>query len=292
MKILVLQEYGQAGQLLLERLEQTSLQITPVMVSKVDDLSLDKVESWLPEGMDLLVNTVALDDPQWAEGHPESCRHRLVELPRVLADFCKKHSMAMLQLSSCYIFDGRKHQPYITSNPGHPLSMLGQCQWETEQYLRANLSKHLILRTGWSLRRFVRLMTRAEERLLLSSRYQGQAVATMDQARVLTAILQQLDCDSESWGTFQYAGSEEVTMYELGQAILDILKLDAPPMLVDDAEPWSRLEPENAVMGCLKIRNTFGIKQLSWRHAVEQEYDLLRREQAERQRERVHQCNF
>ncbi|QCF25197.1 SDR family oxidoreductase [Hydrocarboniclastica marina] len=287
MKILVLQEYGQAGQLLLERLEQTSLQITPVMVSKIDDLSLDKVESWLPEGMDLLVNTVALDDPQWAEAHPESCRHRLVELPRVLADFCKKHGMAMLQLSSCYIFDGRKHQPYITSNPGHPLSMLGQCQWETEQYLRANLSKHLILRTGWSLRRFVRLMTRAEERLLLSSRYQGQAVATMDQARVLTAILQQLDCDSESWGTFQYAGSEEVTMYELGQAILDILKLDAPPMLVDDAEPWSRLEPENAVMGCLKIRNTFGIKQLSWRHAVEQEYDLLRREQAERQRERT-----
>lgn len=284
MKILVLQEYGQAGQLLLERLEQTSLQITPLLLSKVDELALEKVDSWLPDDMDLLVNTVVLNDPQWAEEHPTVCEHRLLHLPKALADFCKKRDMAMLQLSSCYIFDGRKQQPYITSNPGHPISILGKCQWEAEQYLRANLSKHLILRTGWSLRRFIHVLTASAERRLLSSRYQGQAVATTDQARVLTAILQQLDCEAETWGTYQYAGSEEVTMYELGQNILEQLALENAPLLVDDAEPWSRLEPENAVLGCVKIRNTFGIKQLSWRDAVAQEYELLRAEQAERQR--------
>lgn len=287
MKILVIQEYGQAGTLLLERLEQTSLQVTPLLLSKVDDMSLAKVGAWLPDGMDIVVNTITLADPQWAEDHPEQCRHRLLEFPRALADICQARGAAMLQLSSCYVFDGRKQQAYITSNPGQPIGLMGQCQWEMEQYLRTHLPQHLILRTGWSLGRFIRLLTTNAERLLLSSRYQGQPLATDDLARVLTAILQQLDCGAEGWGTFQYAGAEEVSLYELGQAILDALELSQSPQLVDDAEPWNRLEPENAVLGCLKIRNTFGIKQRSWRQAISDEYELVYQEQNGKVREKT-----
>lgn len=286
MKILVLQEYGQAGQLLLEALEQTSLNVTPLLLSRIDDMSLTKVASWLPTDIDLLVNTVTLNDPQWVEDHPEAGRHRLLELPRVLADVCQSRNIAMLQLSSCYVFDGRKQQAYITSNPGQPIGLLGQCQWEMEQYLRANLPRHLILRTGWSLGRFIRLLTAGSERLLLSTRYQGQPTASQDLVRVLIAMLQQLDCGAEGWGTFQYAGAEEVSLYELGQAILDALVIPQPPQLVDDAEVWSRLEPENATLGCLRIRNTFGIKQRSWRQAIVEEYELIQREQSLDRREK------
>lgn len=286
MKILVLQEYGQAGQLLLERLEKTSLDVTPLLLSRVDEMPLSKVASWLPAEIDLLVNTVTLTNPQWAEDHPAACRHRLLELPKVLADACKSRDITMLQLSSCYVFDGRKQQAYITSNPGQPIGLLGQCQWEMEQYLRANLPRHLILRTGWSLRRFIRLLTSGSERLLLSSRYQGQPTATEDLNRVITAILQQLDCGAEGWGTFQYAGAEEVTLYELGQIIQETLELAQPAQLVDDGEAWSRLEPENATLGCLKIRNTFGIKQRSWRQDIADEYGLMCREESHGTREK------
>lgn len=272
--------------MLLERLEQTSLQVTPLLFSKVDDITLAKVGSWLPADIDLIVNTVTLTEPQWAEDHPDCCRHRLLELPKALTDVCRERGMAMLQVSSCYVFDGRKQQAYITSNPGQPIGLMGQCQWEAEQYLRANLPHHLILRWGWSLGRFIRLLTAGSERLLLSSRHQGQPTAIADQARVITAILQQLDCGAEGWGTFQYAGAEEVSLYELGQAILETLELPRPPQLVDDAEPWLRLEPENATLGCVKIRDTFGIKQLHWRQAIEEEYELTCREQSGKIRER------
>lgn len=275
MKILVLQEYGQAGQMLMERLEQTSLDVTPLLLSKVDDTPLAKIASWLPAEVDLLVNTITLADPQWAEAHSEICRHRLLDLPKVLADACKKRDIAMLQLSSCYVFDGRKQQAYITSNPGHPIGLMGQCQWDMEQYLRANLPRHLILRTGWSLERFIRMLVAPAERLLLSSRYRGQPTSISDLTRVLTATLQQLDCGAEGWGTFQYAAAEEINLYELGQAIVDELKLPQPPQLVDDAESWNRLEPENATLGCLKIRDTFGVKQRFWRKEIVDEYELL-----------------
>lgn len=286
MKILVLEEYGKAGQLLLERLEETSLNVTPLLLSRVDDMSLAKVASWLPADIDLLVNTVTLAEPQWAEDHPEACRHRLLDLPKVLADVCRSRDIAMLQLSSCYVFDGRKQQAYITSNPGQPMGLMGQCQWEMEQYLRANLPRHLILRTGWSLARFIHLLTAGSERLLLSSRCQGQPTATEDLIRVLIAVLQQLDCGAEGWGTFQYAGAEETSLYELGLAILEALEIPRPPQLIDDGESWNRLEPENATLGCLKIRNTFGIKQRPWRQAITDEYALLQSEQARRPRER------
>ena len=99
-------------------------------------------------------------------------------------------------------------------------------------------------------------------------------------------MLQQLDCGADGWGTFQYAAAGEATLYELGQAILSELAISSAPVLVDDAEPWTRLEPENATLGCHKIRNTFGIKQLPWQDAIADEYRLLRTEQTGKTPER------
>lgn len=35
----------------------------------------------------------------------------------------------------------------------------------------------------------------------------------------MTAVIRQLDCGAEVWGTFQYAGAEAISLYELGLAI-------------------------------------------------------------------------
>jgi len=277
--VLVVHDYGPLGKILLERLRETHLQVSPLLVSDLASVDLDALESWIPADTDLIVNALWLADPEVAEKDPEGTHEAAFSLPVVLAEFARDRGMALFQLSSCYVFDGRKQSGYITSNPGQPVNELGNWQWECEQALRTLLPRHIILRTGWSLSRFIRKVQASisdNDQLSLPDRCHGQPVATRDLARVMTAVVLQLDCGAEVWGTYQYSGAEEVSLYELGLAIAGLPGIPEELRIVDDMPDWAQLEPQNSTLICTKIRNTFGIKQLPWRTGLQDELALLR----------------
>lgn len=278
MNVLVVHDYGPLGRLLLERLRQTPLQVSPLLISEPEKIDMGGLDQWVPEGTDLIVNALWMTDPEAAERDPDATHKAVFTIPLALAEYASQHDIALLQLSSCYVFDGRKQSAYITSNPGHPCNELGSWQWEAEQAIRALLSRHIILRTCWSLGRFIRKVQRSArtaETLALPGRCVGHPVTFHDLARVLAALVMQLDCGAEVWGTYQYAGGEEISLYELGLAIVGLPGIPEAVRIVDELPEWAALEPANACLNCTKIRNTFGIKQLAWRKGLVEEMDLL-----------------
>ncbi|MHA7927365.1 MAG: SDR family oxidoreductase [Marinobacter sp.] len=280
MHVLVVHDYGPLGKILLERLRETHLQVSPLLVSDPSNADLGALENWIPEDTDLIVNALWMADPEIAENDPEGAHMAAFSLPVAMAEFARDRGMALFQLSSCYVFDGRKQSGYITSNPGQPVNELGNWQWECEQALRTLLPRHIILRTGWSLARFIRkvqVSTAAGEVLSLPGRCRGQPVAVRDLARVIEAVVLQLDCGAEVWGTYQYAGAEEINLYELGLAIAGLPGIPEDIRVVDEVPEWGHLEPVNTTLICTKIRNTFGIKQLPWRSGLVDELAMLKR---------------
>ncbi|MEQ5836847.1 sugar nucleotide-binding protein [Marinobacter sp. NFXS9] len=278
MNVLVVHDYGPLGRLVLETLRGTSLAIRPLLIRSPDGVDPAALEDWIPEETDLIVNTLWHNDPEAAECDPEAIREWTFSIPMALAEHARAHDIALIQLSTCYVFDGRKQSAYITSNPGQPFSQLGNWQWECEQALRTLLPRHLILRTGWSLDRFIRKITASAEgatQLELSSRHRGQPVALKDLARVIRALVLQIDCGAEVWGTYQYAGAEEISQYELGLEIVNALPELSEVHVVDKVPAWAKLEPENTTLGCIKIRNTFGVKQQPWRTRLKEEAALI-----------------
>lgn len=281
MHVLVVHDYGPLGKVLLEQLRETSLRVSPLLISRPASANLSALENWIPDDTDLIVNALWTTDPEAAERDSEGTHNVVFSLPVAIAEFARDRNMALVQLSSCYVFDGRKQGGYIATNPGQPVSELGTWQWECEQALRSLLPRHIILRTGWSLSRFIRkvqVSTATNETLSMPGRCIGQPVSVTDLARVLIAVMQQLDCGAEAWGTFQYAGAEEVSLYELGLAIAGLPGIPEDLHLVDNMPAWGALEPLNTTLSCTKIRNTFGIKQFSWRSGLADELALLRKE--------------
>lgn len=266
----------------MKRLARTHLEVTPLLISDLSHLDLSGVPQWIPEGTDVIVNAMWLTDPEPAETDPEQARTKAFSLPMALAEYAAAHNMILVQLSTSYVFDGRKQAAYLSSNPGNPIGQLGIWQWECEQVLRTVLPRHILLRTGWGLQRFIRKVVESSRRgdaLKLSSRHRGQPVAAGDLARVIQAVLMQLDCGAEVWGTYQYAGAEEISQYELGLAIADMPEVDGEGdekavHVMDDQPAWNAVEPDNATLGCTKIRNTFGVKQQPWRIALAEELEL------------------
>ncbi len=282
MNVLVVHDNGVLGRLLLNQLSHTHLEVTPLLISDLAELDLSAVEQWVPRTTDIILNAMWLTDPEAAEADPELARAKAFSLPMALAEYASANDMILVQLSTSYVFDGRKQSAYLSSNPGNPIGQLGIWQWECEQVMRTVLPRHILLRTGWGLQRFIRKVqeaARAGQSLRLSSRHLGQPVTANDLARVLRALVLQLDCGAEVWGTYQYSGAEEVSQYDLGLILADLPEMEdsgdeRAVHVVDELPAWGAVEPENATLGCIKIRNTFGIKQLSWRETLKEELAL------------------
>ena len=127
----------------------------------------------------------------------------------------------------------------------------------------------------------VRSLERAEAdaQLQLADDRRGNPTPVDDAARVILAVLTQLDCQAPLWGTYHYGGQEATTALALGQAVLSEARVFRH-LLLDEVKPQAHAsrsdaadEPQHAVLACKKILHTFGVKPRAWRTALPQLLD-------------------
>ncbi|MBD9485255.1 sugar nucleotide-binding protein [Pseudomonas sp. PDM14] len=198
-----------------------------------------------------------------------------------LAELCQHHNIVLLQPSSYRVFDGSRATAYSEKDEPVPLGLRGQALRRIEQSVRATCPRHVLLRFGWLLDdspdgllgRFLR-RAELEQELSMADDRRGNPTLVDDAARVIIAVLQQLDCQIPLWGTYHYGGHEATTPLSLGQAIisearqlhkLQVLELHAQ---AHAARPDAADEPQHAVLACKKILHTFGIKPRAWRSGL------------------------
>jgi len=195
-----------------------------------------------------------------------------------LADYCAQCGIILLQPSSYLVFDGTRAIAYDEQQLPAPLAPCGETLARMEQQVRSRCQQHVLLRFGWlldessggHLERFLKQAELGSEILAADDR-RGSPTTVGDAARVLLAVLKQLDCGTALWGTYHYGGHEAITALALYQAILDEAAqfrpalaarlLPTPHELCAD----SQTEPQHAVLACKKILETFGIKPRAWR---------------------------
>lgn len=195
-----------------------------------------------------------------------------------LAQLCKHYQCVLLQPSSYRVFDGYRATAYNEQHECNPLSPRGQALLRMEQSVRAICSKHIILRFGWLLDDSLegmlgRVLQRAQAggAMEMADDRRGNPTPVEDAARVIIAILKQLDCTAPLWGTYQYGGQEAATTLAVAEAILYEAKawdssisqevIPRPHAHFEDAA----IEPQHGVLDCKKITHTFGVKPRAWR---------------------------
>lgn len=195
-----------------------------------------------------------------------------------MAELCQHHGILLLQPSSYRVFDGARATAYSEKDEPLPLGQRGQALLRIEQCVRATCPRHVLLRFGWLLDDSAdgllgRFLRRAEQEseLILADDRRGNPTLVDDAARVILAVLKQLDCQSPLWGIYHYGGHEATTPLALGQAVLGEarglhpLKVQEISAQAHAARPDAAEEPQHAVLACKKILHTFGIKPRAWR---------------------------
>ena len=59
------------------------------------------------------------------------------------------YNVALIQISTDYVFDGTKSSPYVETDETNPLNVYGKSKLKGEQYAQNICSKHLIIRASW-----------------------------------------------------------------------------------------------------------------------------------------------
>ncbi|WP_324733015.1 sugar nucleotide-binding protein [Pseudomonas paeninsulae] len=230
---------------------------------------------------DALINLAYYFDWFQAEGVSAARLAAQEQAVERLAELCQHHQIRLLQPSSYRVFDGSRVTAYSEKEEPVPLGVHGQALWRIEQRVRAVCPRHVLLRFGWLLDespdgQLGRFLARAEreQNLSFADDRRGNPTPVDDAARVILAVLKQLDCETPLWGTFHYGGNEATTSLGLAQAVLSEARHFRSNLLEDIAaqahatRPDAAEEPQHAVLACKKILHTFGIKPRAWRSGL------------------------
>tara|TARA_R110001599_G_scaffold65608_2_gene184917 strand:- start:3467 stop:4339 length:873 start_codon:yes stop_codon:yes gene_type:complete len=199
----------------------------------------------------------------------------------------KQADCLLFLLSSARVFDGLKSTAYTEKDALAPGDALGQLHVDLEKRLKDNCERHIMLRLGWVLDgspdgQLVRLLEqlRSGEPLLLAEEWRGNPTPVGDAARVMLAILKQLDCAAPLYGTYHYGSSEASSwisfVKSLAQELMASKQLEQVPTIRSvpfDQQLDSVWEPQNAVLASRRLLMAFGIKPRAWRSQLP---DLLR----------------
>jgi dTDP-4-dehydrorhamnose reductase len=188
----------------------------------------------------------------------------------------------VLHLSTDYVFDGTKAEPYVETDPTGPTSLYGASKFDGERRVAAATANHAIFRTAWVYSphsaNFLKTMLRlGETRKTLSvvADQRGCPTSAEDIARSLILAAQRMveNGDASYRGIFHLAGSGEASWAEFaGEIFQEAERYGRRPVEVipisADQYPSPVKRPANSRLSGEKLKRIYGIALPDWRDST------------------------
>ena len=231
----------------------------------------------------LVVNAAAYTAVDAAESDAAAAYRANRDGPAILAHLCAKADIPLIHVSTDYVFDGAKPDPYVETDPVAPQGVYGASKLAGEEAVIASDAKAIILRTAWVYaatgKNFVRTILTAGKtrpRLNVVADQQGCPTTAIDLGNTIQAIIARLD--TTGWqpayrGIFHAAGSGATTWFGLAVAAFEEAGRHgakvpeiAPIATADWPTPAKR--PANSRLDCSKLAHVFGVRLPQWRDSL------------------------
>jgi dTDP-4-dehydrorhamnose reductase len=180
----------------------------------------------------------------------------------------------VVYLSTDYVFDGMKKEPYVEEDLPHPLSVYGRSKLKGEEYVQGVVKDALIVRTQWLYgkhgKNFVTAILRqAKEKKALSivNDQTGSPTYTRDLSGAISVLLQQ-----KAHGIFHVTNGGHCTWYAFGREILKLSGIEGVEVLPITSEELGRPAPRPpySVLDCQRLRVETGMELRPWAEALKE----------------------
>ncbi len=199
-----------------------------------------------------------------------------------LARAAEKLGFALVHISTDYVFDGKKREPYQEDDAPNPLNTYGLTKLAGEYYIRNLCTKHYIVRTSglYGLAKCRAKGGNFVETMLRLAREQPELKVVDDQLLVPTYTLDLAEKIKElvakdkkdRYGTYHIANSGQCSWYEFAAKIFELEGLHGVNLKkTTSAEFRSKvMRPAYSVLGSNGLKS-IGLKPLrSWQDALKE----------------------
>jgi dTDP-4-dehydrorhamnose reductase len=231
MKIAVIGANGQLGHDVVRAFADQGDEVRTLTHEDIELSSLESVAACLrATEAETVVNTAAMHHVEKCEQQPDRAHEVNVVGARNLATATRDLGSVLIHVSTDYVFDGTKGEPYVESDEARPLNVYGRTKLEGEQLVRGINPKHYVLRTAALYgnhpcrakggQNFVDLMLRlARERgrVRVVDNEFTSPTATADLARQIAALSR-----SDVYGLYHATAEGSCSWYEFAREIFRV----------------------------------------------------------------------
>jgi dTDP-4-dehydrorhamnose reductase len=270
-KILVFGAGGQVGRAIMRRASEAAIGFDRVSADIADAAAVSRAFRMHPALA--AVNAAGYTAVDGAESEPEAALRINRDGAMVLAAAARAADLPLVQISTDYVFDGKKRAPYREDDPVGPLNVYGRSKEAGERMVRSACPQHIILRTSWVfsaygtnfVRTMLRLATEREELKIVDDQTGSPTSADDLAGTILSVVARVTEPRFTAWGTYHYRGGSALTWCGFAKLIFEAAARHGRKMPrlvpVTSAAFKAKAErPAYSVLSMAKIAETFGIE--------------------------------
>jgi len=217
-----------------------------------------------------------------AESEPDAALRLNRDAPAAMARACAGLGVPFVHISTDYVFDGAKPQPYEETDPIGPLGVYGRSKVEGEAEVAGISGAWSIFRTAWVVSpkgaNFVNTMRRfAAERdvMRVVADQHGRPTLAADIAAVcLKAARRGMAGDPSLQGLFHLAGADDATWADIAERVFEDTerrtgRRPALERITTADYPTPAHRPANSRLDTSKLQQAAGWTPRPWRETVD-----------------------
>lgn len=222
---------------------------------------------------DLIVHAGANTDVKGCELDPDNAYLVNWIGTRNIATVALQLNIPVVYLSTDYVFDGNKEEPYLEIDRPNPLNVYGKSKLAGEEIIKNLLQKYYIVRTSWlystngdNFVNTILKLVKNRDCLKVISDQVGTPTYVKDLAWAIAEMIKM-----PFYGTYHISNKGQTSWHQLVKAIFEIngvTDIDLKPIKTQEyCQKVKR--PAFSVLENFNLENTYNLKLRFWRDALE-----------------------
>ena len=193
---------------------------------------------------------------------------------------CKEGKIKLLHISTDYVFDGKKGEPYLEDDTPNPLSIYGKSKLKGEQYIKEIMEDFLIVRTEWLYgekgNNFVSTILKlagVEEELQVVDDQIGSPTYTKDLAYAIGVLL-----EHNLRGVYHVTNRGACSWYQFALKILELAHIEGTKVRPVSSDICNRpaKRPAYSILNRCKFEKETGLTLRFWEDALAELFEAIR----------------
>ncbi|MGV6827952.1 MAG: dTDP-4-dehydrorhamnose reductase [Flavobacteriales bacterium] len=275
MKILVTGANGQLGRCIKDAASKYPEQ--EFFFANRQDLDIENKDQvsdiFKKQKFDFCINTAAYTNVEKAESQSKQAFAINAEAVKQLAQHCKNTNTTLIHISTDYVFDGNKTEPYLETDLTNPINVYGESKLKGEQYIQEICERFFILRTSWLYSQYghnfyksILQFAKEGKELKITTEQTGTPTNANDLAQEILHIIK---CNNNKYGIYNVSNAGEATWYDFAKEILlQTNQINTINLAKTNYYRTFAKRPTYSVLDTNKFKNTFEQKLISWQESL------------------------